>query len=353
MVLATCNRMELYWWGDNDQEASLHELAHQQGFELDTGAVYRRDGVPAVRHLFLVAAGLDSLVMGEYEILGQLRRAHEQAQAAGTTTWQLDAAVTAALMTGRRVRRETALGRHPGSVASAALAQAALCWGGSLRQQRLLLVGAGEVAEGVLRGLEWPAYGSLVIVNRTPDRAEHLSVGPAAEIVPWDALSAELARADVVIAATSAPEPVLEAAALSAALESRGGQPIVVLDLAVPRNVDPLARDVPGVRLFDLDDLRLEYCPATSVSAPAIEEAETLIRDGMSRFGRSLRVRAAAPHLAELHSLGERLAEEEAQRALAELDTLSVEERAVVRRMASRLVRRLLYPASQKIRESL
>ena len=353
MVLATCNRLELYWWGDDDQEASLRDLARTQGVSLEPSAVYRRDGLPAVRHLFLVAAGLDSQVLGEHEILGQLRRAHEQAQAAGTSRWELDAAVTSALVTGRRVRRETGLGQHPGSVGSAALAHAALCWGGSLAQRRLLLLGAGEVAEGVLRGLASHAYGSLVVINRTLDRAEALVTGGAGETASCDALPTELAKADVVIAATAAPQPVLDASTLARALESRRGQPIVVLDLAVPRNVDACARDVPGVRLFDLDDLRLEHCPAVSGVAPAIDEAEALIRDAMSSFARTLRIREAAPHLAELHQFGEQLAQEEVRRALAELEMLSEDEREVVRRMAARLVRRLLYPTSRKLRESL
>jgi glutamyl-tRNA reductase len=291
--------------------------------------------------------------MGEYEILGQLRRAHEQAHDAGTTTWQLDAAVTAALAAGRQVRRETALGRHPGSVASAALAHAALCCGRSLTLRRLLLLGAGEVADGVLRALASHSYGSLVFANRTPDRAAMLASSRGAEAIAWEAVTAELARADVVIAATSASHPVLDAETLASVLQLRGERPLVVLDLALHRNVDPLARDIPGVRLFYLDDLRLEHCPAVSGVAPSIEEAEALIHDAISRFGRTLRVRAAAPHLAELHSLGERLAVEEAERALAELEALSPEQREVVRRMASRLVRRLLYPASRKIRESL
>ncbi len=353
MVLSTCNRLELYWWGDDDQEAALRDLARAQGLSLDARAVYRHDGIPAVRHLFLVAAGLDSQVLGEYEILGQVRRAHEQAQAAGTTTWQLDAAVTTALATGRRVRQETPLGRHPGSIGSAALAQAALCWGGSLEGRSILLLGAGEVAEGVLRALEAYSYRSLVVLNRTAEHAEALVTNRAAEIRSWEALPAELNEADVVITATAAPLPVLHASTLAEAIRHRGGRPTVVLDLAIPRNVDPDARDVPGVRLFDLDDLRLEHCPAVSGTAPALEEAEALIRDAISRFGRRLRIRAAAPHLAELHQLGERLAEEEAERALAELETLSEAEREVVRRMAGRLVRRLLYPASQKMRETL
>jgi glutamyl-tRNA reductase len=353
VVLATCNRLELYWWGDDDQESNLRALARAQGLTLDSRIVYRRDGLPAVRHLFLVASGLDSQVLGEYEILGQVRRAHAQARAAGTTTWELDAAFAAAMAAGRRVRRETPLGRHPGSVGSAAVAQAALCCGGSLAGRAVLVLGAGELADGVLGALEAQACRSVVVLNRTSERADALVASRAADTASWDSLPEVLAEVDVAVAATAAPHPVLNASLLAEALRSRSGRPLVVLDLAIPRNVDPPARDVPGVRLFDLDDLRLEHCPAASRTSPAIEEAEALLRDAVSRFRRSLRIRAAAPHLAELHRLGERLAQEEADRTLAELESLSESEREVVRQMADRLVRRLLYPASRKIRESL
>jgi len=353
VVLATCNRLELYWWGDDDQEAGLQALARSQGLLLDGRTVYRRDGLPAVRHLFLVAAGLDSQVLGEYEILGQMRRAHERARAAGTTTWELDDAFAAALAVGRQARHETTLGRHPGSLGSAAVAQAAICCGGSLTGRNVLVVGAGEVADGVLRALEAHACGSVMVLNRTPERAEALVSSRGAEAAGWDSLPESLAQADVVVAATKAPHPILEAPLLAEILESRNRRPLLVFDLALPRNVDPAARDVPGVRLFDLDDLRLEHGPAGSGISPATEEAEAIIRDAVGRFRRGLRIREAAPHLAELHQFGERLAEEETGRALAALESLSEAERDVVRQMAERIVRRLLYPASQKIRESL
>jgi glutamyl-tRNA reductase len=138
---------------------------------------------------------------------------------------------------------------------------------------------------------------------------------------------------------------------LQAAVAARGGRPLVVLDLAVPRNVEPAARDLPGVRLFDLDDLRLQHCPATSASSPALDHAERVLHEEYVRFRSALRHRAAAPHLAELHRLGAELAQEEADRALAELESLSERDRDVVRQLASRLTRRLLYPASKAIRE--
>lgn len=353
VVLATCNRLELYWWGDDDQEAGLRSLARDQGVQLDSRMAYRCDRLPALRHLFLVAAGLDSQVVGEYEILGQVRRAHELARNAGTTSWELDEAFAAALAVGRRVRRETELGRHPGSVGSAAVAQAALCCGGSLTDRQVLVLGAGELADGVVGALESQACRSVSVLNRTAERAEALVRSRPADAVEWGSLAEALELADVAVVATGASHHVLDVPLLANALTSRPGRPLVVLDLAVPRNVDPATRDLPGVRLFDLDDLRLQYCPVTDGTSPAIEQAERLIREGMSHYRRTLRVRAAAPHLAELHEFGERLAAAEAERALSHLDSLSEPERGVVRDMAARIVRRLLYPASKKIRESL
>jgi len=353
VVLSTCNRLELYWWGDHDQEGGLRAVARERGLPLDPRTVYRRDGLPALSHLFLVAAGLDSQVLGEHEIAGQVRRAYEQAHTFGTSTWELDAAFAAALAAGRRARRETALGRHPGSVASASVAHAKRCSGGSFEGRNLLVLGAGEVAEGVLHALEAEPCASVLVLSRTEARAEALVSDRAAAWAAWDTLPQAVARADVVFAATAAAEPVLSAPALAEALQLRPERPLVTLDLAVPRNVEAAARDVPGVRLFDLDDLRLQHCPAAVGCSPALEEAEALVRTELSRFRKTLRGRVVGPHLAELHRLGERVAREEADRTLAELGSLSEEQQEVVRLMAERLVRRVLYPASRKIRESL
>ena len=353
VVLSTCNRLELYWWGDHDQEAGLRSVARERGMPLDPRTVYRRDGLPALSHLFLVAAGLDSQVLGEHEIAGQVRRAYEHAHTCGTSTWELDAAFAAALAAGRRARRETALGRHPGSVASASVAHAKRCSGGSFEGRNLLVLGAGEVAQGVLHALEAEPCASVLVLSRTAARAEALVNDRAAAWAAWETLPQALERADVVFAATAAAEPVLSAPALAEALQLRPERPLVTLDLAVPRNVEAAARDVPGVRLFDLDDLRLQHCPAAVGCSPALEEAEALVRTELSRFRKALRGRVVGPHLAELHRLGERVAREEADRTLAELGSLSEEQQEVVRLMAERLVRRVLYPASRKIRESL
>jgi glutamyl-tRNA reductase len=349
LLLSTCNRCELYWSGDQDSESWFREFATSRGVTED--AVVRLDGPEAVRHLFTVAAGLDSQIVGETEILRQVRAAYDAARAAGTTTRDMDAVFSAALSAGRRVRSETLLGRHPASVSSAAVDLAAASRAHGLGQCRAVVLGAGEAAEGVLRALNQGGVERTILVNRTPDRAGALAAAWQAEARPWEALDEVLQDSDLLIVATAAPRPVISAPQLAQATAPREREPLIVMDLAVPRNVDPAARALPGVRLFDLDDLQRLCCPAAETGSAALSDAEGILTQEIDRLGQNLRARAAAPRLAELHRIGAQMAEQEAAWALAQLAALSDRERQVVREMADRLVRRVLYPASRSLRE--
>lgn len=174
LLLSTCNRTELYWSGDHDLEGWFRELARSRGAELD-GAMVRRDGTEAVRHLFAVAAGLHSQILGESEILGQVRRACELARSAGTLGRDMEHVFHAAVNAGRRVRRETRIGRHPASVSSAAVEVGLSLAGGTAA--RALVLGAGEVAEGALRALRELNAGPATVASRNPDRALALARG--------------------------------------------------------------------------------------------------------------------------------------------------------------------------------
>jgi glutamyl-tRNA reductase len=159
-----------------------------------------------------------------------------------------------------------------------------------------------------------------------------------------------LDQADVLIVATASPQPVVTAAQLSRAVQARNGRELLVVDLAVPRNVEPDARNLEGIRLLDLDDLQRLCCPAAGTESAALAEAEGLVEDELIRLGLSLRGRVVAPRLAELHRLSREMAEQESEWALAQLEALSLPEREIVRQMADRLVRRVLYPLSQNLR---
>ncbi|HEY7613270.1 MAG TPA: glutamyl-tRNA reductase [Gemmatimonadales bacterium] len=346
LLLSTCNRCEIYWTGGPDLEAWFRDFALTRGAPVGE-ALLRLDGEEAVRHLFHVAAGLDSQVLGEAEVLGQVRRAYDAARSAGTTNRLIDVVLSAALVAGRRVRRETKLGRHPASVGSAAVDVAASI--AVLPQSRVLVIGAGEVAEGVLKALRGRTAGTAV-VTRTMERAALLASSFETVAGEWDALDAMLAAADVVFVGTAASVPVLGAARLAEAV-GHGGRQVAVFDLSVPRNVEPAARDIPGVKLFDLDDLQELRCPVEGFSSPTIDQARRLLDEELVRLEAALRARAAAPRLAELHRLATRLATEEAELALAQLGPLSERERQVVKEMAERLVRRVLYPVSRSVRE--
>jgi len=350
LLLFTCNRCELYWSGSDDRESWFRDLARARGMTL-SDELARLDGPEAVRHLFTVAAGLDSQILGETEILGQVRRAYDAARAAGTTTREMDAIFSAALAAGRRVRHETMLGRHPSSVSSAAVSLAAAEWADGFRDRPVVVLGAGEAAEGVLRALHAHGVSNVSLVNRNPERATTLAAAWGATPEGWDRLPELIAGADLLIVATAASRPVMSAGELSAAMTTRADRPLVAMDLSVPRNVQPEARGVPGVRLFDLDDLQRLCCPAAGTPATALRDAERLLEDELARLDQALRARAAAPRLAELHRHGALVAEQEAARALEQLDGLSDQERQVVREMAERLVRRVLYPVSRSMRE--
>jgi glutamyl-tRNA reductase len=350
LLLVTCNRCELYWSGEYDYESWFRELAETRGVRLN-GALVRLDGTEAVAHLFTVAAGLDSQILGETEILGQVRRAYDAARAAGTTTRDMDLIFSAALATGRRVRHETLLGRHPASVSSAAVSLAAESLPGGFGRRLAVVLGAGEAAEGVLRSLHLSGARHVVLVNRNPQRAATLAAAWGAVRHGWDSLPQLAAAADVLFVATAAARPVISAAELAAAMAAREGRPLTAIDLSVPRNVEPEARVVPGLTLLDLDDLQRLCCPAAGTASAALREAETRVSEEIARLELALRGRAAAPRLAELHRHGAQVAEQEATWALAQLGELSEEEQRVVREMAERLVRRVLYPVSRSLRE--
>jgi len=349
-ILSTCNRFEVYWSGSHDLEPWFRELAGRR--RAGRGAIIRRwDGVASVRHLCQVAAGLDSQILGETEILGQVRRAHQASLEAGASSRELEALFSAAIAAGRRARRETRLGKHPASVSAAAVdvAFAAMPEHGS---PAVVILGAGEVAAGVLRALGERRMGRVVLVSRRPDRAAALAAIWKAESRPWANLESLLASADLVFVTTGAKHALIRIADLVSATTQRRSD-LVMLDLAVPRNVEPAARALANLQLLDLDDLQQSCCPAAGHSSIAVAEAQRIIEDEIARLEATLRARAMIPELAHLHQLGERLAREEADHALARLGRLSDGERQAVRSMAERLVRRMLYPVSRKLREIL
>jgi glutamyl-tRNA reductase len=212
-----------------------------------------------------------------------------------------------------------------------------------------VVLGAGEAAEGVLRSLHLTGATHVHLVNRNPERARTLASAWGASAHGWEELDQLLRPADLLFVATAASRPVLSAEQLAVLTAGRAA-PLVTMDLSVPRNVEPDARTLGGVRLIDLDDLQRLCCPAAGTAAAAFQDAERVVDEELARLEQQLRGLAAAPRLAELHRHGAQVAEQEAAWALAQLEDLTEQQRLVVKEMADRLVRRVLYPVSRSMR---
>lgn len=268
-VLSTCNRVEIYAVldGAEDARGRLGEaLARWQGGAVSPRCFYVEEGPAAIRHLFRVAAGLDSLVVGESEILGQVKRAYESARALGATGKLTNVAFQRALYVGKSARAKTTLSEGPTSAASLAVALAERIFG-NLRESRVLLLGAGEMAELAARSLLSQKVAELTVLNRTEERARELARLFGGRAAALARLDEELSRADIVICSTGSPEPLIRTEAVAGAMAHRRGRSLFFIDIAVPRDVDAGVHKLENVYLYNIDDLQSIV-------------AETLVRRG-------------------------------------------------------------------------
>ena len=346
VALSTCNRTELYLMVSDPVEAEsavLALLARRAGMrptELLDG-IYALRNCDAARHLYRVASGLESIIVGEAEVQGQVKRAYEAALAARTTGPMTNKLFRAALATGKRVRTETAISVGRASVASVAVdaAQDAL---GDLTARHVLLIGAGETAELTARALHDHGVTTMFIANRRRDRAIALAQQFGGASGSFDALPAELARADIVISSTSSPHTLLGAEELALVNGERHGRPLLLVDLAVPRDIDPACAELPGVTLLDIDGLQAQVRRHISVRQAEARSAEGIVEEEIQSFAGWLGSLEVLPTVTALRERGDQvvaqvLAENEGRwEALGERDRRRVE--ALARAIANRLL---------------
>ncbi len=317
VILSTCNRFEYYTVVSTPEEALTRfmELSHTLGAfeEVDVRAhLYHYVDGEAVRHLFRVASGLDSMVLGEPQILGQVAHAYELAHNAGAVGPVLSRLFQQAIHVGKRARAETAIGRAHASVGSAAV-QLLREHVSDLGQARALVVGAGKMARTAARYLRATGVARLTIVNRTHSRALALAEDVDAEVLRWEALSNALARADVVIVATGAPSYLV----LPEHVPSREAtHPLAIVDIGVPRNVHPAVADLPGVRVFDIDDLKGIVDDGLALRRSAVPQVEAIIARAVDGYMRWLQARAVAPTISALYERAEAIRRQTLERTL-------------------------------------
>jgi glutamyl-tRNA reductase len=354
-VLSTCYRVELYAYLVDGVEEAREELigvlANGHGVERDllVNHLYVHAGEDVARHLCRVAAGLDSLVLGEAEILGQVGDAFEQGRAAETTGPVLALLFRTAVTAGRRARNETAIGANPATASSMAmaLAEGAL---GNLRDKNALVVGAGRIALQTLKAATGRGIASTAVANRTKERAVEAATPFGATSYGLDELTSALTWADVAVTATSSEEPVVPTDAVAAAMAAREGRPLVLVDLAVPADVERSAGEVPGVRLFDVDDLRAGLDDAMAARLREIPKVETVVAEEVESFSRRFRELEIEPLVAALRRQAESIRELELERTLRELGEVDPETADRIEHLSRALVKKLLHEPTVRLR---
>jgi glutamyl-tRNA reductase len=352
VCLSTCNRTELYLAGEASPEVAERAvalLADRAGLEEGRlrAVLYRLEDEAAGIHLFRVAAGLDSMVPGEGEILGQVRTAFE----AGQPGPLLDRLFRQAIHAGKKVRTETAIAESPASVSSAAAALAEQVFG-DLAGCRVLLVGAGKIGELAARNLVSRGAEIAVVANRSLDKAQELAGRFGGRAVVLDSIPDELARVDVLLTSTSAPGHILTRADVAHTLPERKGRPLFLIDIAVPRDLDPAIHELDGCYLYDIDDLESVVAESLAGRRREAGRAEAIVLDEAERFRAWQASRDVVPAIASLRALAEEIRESELERARARLERLTEAERRAVEAVTARIVDKLLHVPTVKMKEA-
>jgi glutamyl-tRNA reductase len=353
-LLSTCNRVEIYAAIDKDGDRAARGLAEALARRAGVSALelaahlYERRDAEAVAHLFRVASSLDSLVLGEPQILGQTKQAHESAVRHGSAGAVLNACFQRAFRVARRVRRDTEIARNPVSVSSVAIELARQVFGGFDRRQ-VLVVGAGKMSELAARTLR--AQGAaLTVTNRTRARADELGAQYGAAVRDWSDLPAALVAADIVIASTGAQRPVLTLETMHKVQRARRGRPLFLLDIAVPRDVEPEVGKLDGIYLADIDDLQKVAAEHRDERQTEAADAEAIVVQELDRFLKAWRGRLLGPTVTALRSHVLGVAQAEAARVLAANPGLGDRERKLLGDLAESLAKKLLHAPQMALR---
>jgi glutamyl-tRNA reductase len=305
----------------------------------------------AVNHLFSVASGLNSVVLGESEILGQVRQAWQAAQEEGTAGPRMAALFRHALTTGKRARTETAIGRGSTSLAHAAVDMAARRVG-TLRGKRILLLGAGDVGESMALAVAGIEDAQVFVANRTWDRAVALAARVGGRAVQLDGLHAALEDTDVLLTSTGAPSAIVDHTDMAPVVEARRGRPLLIVDVAMPRDIDPAVAELPGVELLDLDDVRAFVEAGLAERRREVGRVRVIVDEERDRFLDSVTAREVAPTITALRERAESLRVAELERQRGRLENLDPKQREAVEAVTRGLLAKLLHDPTVRLKDA-
>ncbi len=357
VLLSTCNRVELYTAAEDPTGVPSHQDVAQFMAEFHGLPIYEifddlfeRSGEDAVRHLFTVAASLDSMVVGEPQILAQVKAAYELANSCQSTGPLTHSVFQAAVRVARRVTDETTIHRRRISIASVAVGELAGELFESLADKQIVVIGAGEMADETLRYLKDEGAHQLTIVNRDPRRAAELAERWQGRAEPWERLPSVLAQADLVVSATGSQEPIVSREDFRAVEALRDQRPMMILDLAIPRDFDPAINDCLGVYLYSIDDLEKVCRQNRQQRDKELPAAIAIIEQETTRFIADLHHRATAPIIKRLREGWHQPKEDELRRLFNKLPELTERQQDEIRQSFDRLVNKLLHPPLESLR---
>jgi glutamyl-tRNA reductase len=356
MLLSTCNRTELFAVASPETAPdrlleSFGWWPHALSFASWRRYAYQLSGEEAVAHLFRVASGLDSMVIGEAQILGQIKKALVAARLAGGLDARLEIIARGAIRAAKRTRHETGIGRRPVSVSHAAVAAAASVLG-DLAGRRVLLVGAGEMSEIALRLLRKQRIGEVYLASRTFERADQVAQPLGGQAVPFDAIDEVISDVDIILTSSSAPHHVLDRRRVEGFQSRRGGRSLLIIDMAVPRDVDPAVGQVPGVHLLNIDDLHTIAETNREERKAWVPAAERIVDDELRATRLALDARESAPTVEALVHRVEQLRDSVLERHLSRLPADEAATRDAMRELADALTARFLHGPVRALRES-
>lgn len=353
VILSTCNRVELYALLEEPDRSQLEQLLVESAglTSEDLGPhLYHHQGLTAVHHLLRVASGLDSMVVGEPQILGQVGEAYKSSLEANASGAVLNKVFHAALHTGKRARAESAIATNPSTTSSVAVAFAADIVP-DLSSAKVLVLGAGEMAELAVRALTKRGTNAITVINRTVGRAQELAGRWAAEAKAFEQLLPALAHSDILISSTGAPHTVLHRPTVQKAMDRRPERPLVILDIAVPRDIDPAVAEIANVHRFDLDALQSHLDNSLEQRQGEVPKVESILEEELAAFESWYASIGIRPLIADLHRLAEDIRVREVERTLAQLQSLAPDEKEKIEAMSRAVVKRLLHTPTLRLKE--
>ena len=352
VILSTCNRIEIYAVSNQALFPELEIfLSEVRGVARDEFVphLYHHKDANAARHLFKVAAGLDSLVVGEPQILGQVTHALELARGQNTAGPLLNRLFQSAIHAGKRARTETAISRNPASVSSlaASLSERTVH---NISESQIVILGAGEMAELAVESLRKRGANRILVVNRTLDRAHALAQRWDAQATTFENLDTALASADILIASTGAPHTIITTEMVNRAMQARAQRPLVLIDIAVPRDIDFETADIPHVRLYDMDNLNAQLEHSLAERMAEVPQVNAILEEELTEFEDFLKSLDMLPIIADIHQQAETIRQAELDKTLRRLPDLTENERARIEAMSQALVKKLLQAPTHRLR---